>query len=556
VGLDLALRLQPDASRLTLAHFLADVAASYGDRPALRFAGADTSYAQLERESIALARALVGAGVVKGARVALQMANRPEWATAAFAVALAGGVLVPVNTFATPEEADYILRHSDASVLLVQERLLRHAYLDDLRARHPEIADAQPGKIRCPALPYLRSVFAHGADGWGALRKLGGDVSEDLLRAMADEVTPSDDALIIYTSGTTAHPKGIVHTQRAPVVQSYRFAEYMDLLPEDRVFTAQPFFWTAGIAMSLGATLAAGACLVLQESFDAAGALDLIEAEGVTAIHAWPHQEQALAEHETAASRDLSRARKVEWTSPLARLVGLERDEWSMHASYGLSETFTLASALPARTPPETRRPSSGRPLPGMQLRIVDPETGAPLDGETEGEIAVKGATLMRGYHKVDAELYLDSDGFFRTQDGGWLDKEGHLHWTGRLSNLIKTGGANVSPLEIESRLTKYPGLLAGLAVGVPHPTLGEAIVLVAVHGDGAAPDGEAIRAYLREHLAVYKVPKLVLPFRDDEIAYTGNQKIQTGPLREAALARLRRDRLEIDGFSYHEEGT
>ena len=553
---DLALRLQPDASRLTLAHFLVDVAAKFGDRPALRFAGADTSYAELERESLALARALVGAGVVKGTRVALQMANRPEWATVAFAVALTGGVLVPVNTFATPEEADYILRHSDASVLLLQERLLKHAYLDDLRARHPEVADAEPGRIRCPALPHLRSVFACGSEGWAGLLPLGSDVPLDLVHAMASEVTPSDDALIIYTSGTTAHPKGIVHTQRAPVVQSYRFADYMDLVPEDRVFTAQPFFWTAGIAMSLGATLAAGACLVLQESFDAAEALELIEAQGVTAIHAWPHQEKALAEHGSGGLRDLSRARKVEWTSPLARLVGLERDEWSMHASYGLSETFTLASALPARTPAEVRRPTSGQPLPGMQLRIVDPETGAALGDETEGEIAVRGATLMRGYYKVDAELYLDPDGFFRTQDGGWLDKEGYLHWTGRLSNLIKTGGANVSPLEIESQLTKYPGLLAGLAVGVPHPTLGEAIVLVAVHGDGAPPDGKTIRAYLRERLAVYKVPKLVLPFRDDEIAYTGNQKIQTGPLREAALARLRRDGLEIDGFTYREEGS
>lgn len=262
-----------------------------------------------------------------------------------------------------------------------------------------------------------------------------------------------------------------------------------------------------------------------------------------------------MAEHESAASRNLTRARKVEWTSPLAKLVGLERDEWSMHASYGLSETFTLASALPARTPAELRRPTSGRPLPGMTLRIVDPETGAPLDGETEGEIALKGVTLMRGYHKVDAELYLDSDGFFRTQDGGWIDKEGYLHWTGRLSNLIKTGGANVSPLEIEGQLTKYPGLLAGLAVGVPHPTLGEAIVLVAVHRDGEAPDGEAIRAWLRERLAVYKVPRCVLAFRENEIAYTGNQKIQTGPLREAALARLQRDAVEIDGFSYRNGG-
>jgi acyl-CoA synthetase (AMP-forming)/AMP-acid ligase II len=186
-----------------------------------------------------------------------------------------------------------------------------------------------------------------------------------------------------------------------------------------------------------------------------------------------------------------------------------------------------------------------------MELRVLDPATGAPLPPGAHGEIAVRGVTLMRGYYKVPPEHALDANGFFRTQDGGSLDADGHLHWSGRLSNLIKTGGANVSPLEIEGALRAYPGLRAALAVGVPHPTLGEVVVLCAVAEDGGGLDGEALRAFLRERLAPYKVPRRVLFFRPEELAYTGNQKIQLGPLRAAALARLAEEDADIAGHRY-----
>ena len=551
---------EPRAARLTLPDFLREIAARHASRLALRFPdeARELRYRELEREARVLARALVGAGVVKGARVALLMGNRPEWAVAWLAAGLVGAVLVPVSTFAPAEERDWILRHGDASLLLMQPALAGHRYRDELLARHPSLAGASPGRIRCAALPHLRRVACLGSGTLGAVESwesfLGGaeGVSDGLLDAVAAEVFPSDDALIIYTSGTTERPKGILHSQRTPVIQSLRFAEYMGLAPEDRVFTSQPFFWTAGIAMSLGATLAAGACLVLQETFDAGRALEAIERERINVVHAWPHQEQAFGEHPDAGRRNVANVRKTRFSSPLARLAGLEKDVWGMDASYGLSETFTIAAALPADSPAEQRARSSGRPLPGTLLRIVDPGTGAPLPAGEPGEIAVKGATLMRGYYKLEPELAFDADGWFRTQDGGSLDEEGHLHWTGRLSNLIKTGGANVSPLEIEAALRSYPGLRAALAVGVPHPTLGEAVVLCAVREEGA-PEvvGEALREFLRERLAPYKVPRRVLLFSPEELSFTGNQKIQVGPLREAALARLAAERAEIAGHRY-----
>jgi fatty-acyl-CoA synthase len=166
----------------------------------------------------------------------------------------------------------------------------------------------------------------------------------------------------------------------------------------------------------------------------------------------------------------------------------------------------------------------------------------------------LKGATTMRGYHKVPPENVFDRDGWFHTQDGGHLDAQGQLHWSGRLSNLIKTGGANVSPVEIQELLEGHPQLRLGIPVGVEHPTLGEALVLCAVAMEGTAPAEEELRAWLRQRLAAYKVPKRVLFFRAGELAYTANQKVQVAPLREAALARLRAEGAVIEGHRYAPE--
>ena len=544
------LRLQPDPARYTLPRFLDDVAERHGARVALRFEGRDTSYAELRAEARRIAKGLVARGVGKGTRVAVLMANRPEWVTAVLGAALTGAVVVPVNTFATPDELDYVLRHADAAWLLLQPNVLKHAFLDDLRARHPEIAAARSGAIRCAALPQLRGVVALGRD-WDTLRAGGFDVPDALLDEISAEIHPSDEALVIYTSGTTARPKGVAHRQRTPVIQAWRFAELMGFGPADRVYTAYPFFWTAGIAMALGATLAAGATLVLHEIFEPGEALALAAKERATSLQVWPHQAKAMAEHPDAARTDLTSVRKIEFSSPLAKLAGIEKDEWGIYSSYGMSETFTLATAVPAETPAERRKGTHGPALPGTEVRIVDPHTGAVLPPGEKGEIAVKGLTLMSGYAKVEPELFLDSYGFFHTQDGGHLDAMGELHWSGRLSNLLKTGGANVSPLEIEERAGRHPGVRSAHAVGVPHPTLGEAIVLCVVPTEGATVDVPGLEAFLREALSAYKLPRAVFLLGPGEVTYTGTQKVQVEPLRELAHAKLCERAVTIAGHRY-----
>jgi acyl-CoA synthetase (AMP-forming)/AMP-acid ligase II len=225
--------------------------------------------------------------------------------------------------------------------------------------------------------------------------------------------------------------------------------------------------------------------------------------------------------------------------------------DWGPGGSYGLSETFTIAAAIPSDSPFELRRTTSGRALPGVEIRIVEPQTSRALPVGEHGEIAVKGMVLMRGYYKVEPEQWQDADGYFHTGDGGWIDAEGYLHWTGRIDDLIKTGGANVSPLEIDRALEEFAELRAARAVGVPHPVLGQVIVLCAVRAQDSSVAEDDVRGYLRARLSAYKVPRRVLFFDPGQLELTGTQKIRVGPLREAALARLAAERAVIEGHAY-----
>lgn len=550
------LRLQPDSSRFTWAKFLEDVVARHGDHCAIRFEGRDISSRDIEVDARRLAKALAASGVGKGMRVAVHMANRPEFAVASFAIAMLGAVLVPVNTFATPEEREYILRHSDSALLLFQRRLLKHDFLKELLHILPELNSPPAGPLYNSKTPQLRQVVALGLEqpygcvqAWDTFLERGDDLPDGVLDAMIAEVYPADEGLIIYTSGTTSRPKGVLHMQRAAVIQSWHIADYQRLSTNDRVWTTYPFFWSAGICMALGATMAAGATLVLQETFEPGAALQCLVDERANATQCWPHQAKAMAEHPLYRTLDLSHIDKEVYR--LQPDIDPALDVWGTQGSFGMTETFTFTSNLPADAPVDLRRETAGKPLPGMSVRILDKETGAPLVTGEEGEIAVKGLTLMRGYYKVEPEATFDADGYYHSQDGGHLDTHGYLHWEGRLSNIIKTGGANVSPLDIEEALLGFANMRVGIAFGAPHPSLGEVIVLCAVVMEGHTLDETAILASLKKRLAAYKLPRKILLFEESDLNFTGNQKIQSGKLIEQALTRLRDEAIEIDGVNY-----
>lgn len=558
-GRGAALEIPVPEADLTLGRFVDEVARRYGGNESLVFGSRRYSYDDLRSHVRSAAKTLLALGVGKGTRIAVLLANTPEFIFITLSAASIGAVVVPMSTYAAPDERDYVLRHCDASLLVVQERLRSRRFVDELVDTHPALATGSPGGLADPAFPYLRRIVVvtppehqgdeDGVTGcarvipsierWQDVERRGEDVSDELLQGVMDEVHPMDDAMIIYTSGTTAHPKAVLHIQRAPCVQSWRWMQQLGLGPDDRIWTSFPFFWTAGFSMSLGGTFVAGACLVLQDVVEPAAALAVMEQEKVTTVHAFPHTNAALADHPDVHRRDLSSLRNLPQDSPLRAVAGISTVAGDPRAAFGLSETFTIATSIPSDSPYEMRVATHGRPLPGMGIRIVNPDTGDPVGTNDIGEIAVRGVTLMRGYYKAFPEECFDDEGWFRTNDSGYLDEEGYLHWTGRLSNLVKTGGANVSPVEVENRAVELGLFGITTVVGVPHPTLGEAVVLCAVPLTGATVGADEVQSRLRPVLASYKVPRRVLYFSEEELSFTGTDKVRTALVRELAMRRL-----------------
>jgi fatty-acyl-CoA synthase len=204
-----------------------------------------------------------------------------------------------------------------------------------------------------------------------------------------------------------------------------------------------------------------------------------------------------------------------------------------------VTETFTIVTAYDSGTSAEIVGDSYGQALPGNTLKIVDPLAGTVVRRGERGEIAVKGPTLMLGYVGIPREDSLDAEGFFHTGDGGFVDDRGYVYWEGRLNDIIKTGGANVSPVEVDLILNTFPGIRIGHTVGVPHETLGEMVVACAVPHEGASIDEAAIRDFLKEKLASYKVPRRVLFFQEHELSLTGSAKVKSAALRELVVKRL-----------------
>ncbi len=545
------LSAEPGLGALTLPGFLREVTAMYSEREALVFRTAQGvtrwTYAELWERAIDVARALRACGIGKDGRVGVLMTNRPEWIAAVFGTSLAGGVAVTLSTFTTPPELDHLLQVSGVSVLLFEREVLKKDFAAVLTELDPEIGKASRGALQSAKYPFLRSLAmvgeaALGIDTWDVFLARGHNELREVVEATAAAVHPSDAAVLFFSSGSTSKPKGILSAHRGVSIQMWRFRRMYRFDPGDNVrcWTANGFFWSGNFAMSLGSTLACGGALVLQPTFVAAEALELMQAERVNFPFAWPHQWAQLESAPNWGQVDLSSMRFVDFRTPVARHPTVSTKWFEPGHAYGNTETFTITTCFPANTPPEVHAGSSGEALPGVTLKIVDPLTGTVVPRGERGEICVKGPTLMLGYIGTPLDETLDAEGFFPTGDGGYLDDIGRLFWEGRLTDIIKTGGANVSPLEVDEALANHSGVKVTHTVGVPHETLGEVIVACVVPHEGASLEAGEIRTFLRERLASYKVPRHVLFFRAEEIALTGNAKIKSGDLRHLAAKRLR----------------
>ncbi len=551
------LREEPGLGAQTIPGYLREITERFADNEALVMYGADGverwSYRDLWDRSVEVAQALIAAGVGKDSRVGILMANRPEFMSALFGTAMAGGVSVALSTFSTPAELDALLKASGVSILLFEDRVLKQDFSAILRELEPAVDTAVPGELESRQFPFLKRLVrldsttegkrdnalnAAGFQQWDDFLGGGEGIPADIVEGRAQSVHPSDLGGIFFSSGTTSLPKGILHAQRAFAIQWWRWPRVMSIKEPARSWTGNGFFWSGNVTMVVGTALSTGGALILQPYFEAQTALKLIEAERVSFLGGRPHQWARLQAAPGWDAADLSSAHYITKGELVMEHPTVNTD-WQLPMSYGTTETMTINCAYTADTPAEQYAGSFGEPLPGNILKIVDPLTRELVPRGERGEVCIKGPTLMLGYIGKTVEETLDEQGFYCTGDGGYVDEQGRLYWEGRLDDIIKSGGALVSPEEVDTAIAAYPGVKRTQTIGLPHDTLGEIVVACIVPVEGTTLEEHAITDFLRQRLASFKVPRTILFFREEDFALTGNEKVKTGELREAAARRL-----------------
>ncbi|MBU6267542.1 MAG: acyl--CoA ligase [Sphingomonadales bacterium] len=549
---------EPGIGPLTIAAYLREVVARHGPAEALVLRTPTTriawSYDDLLARSLEVARSLVALGTARNTRVGFLMTNRPEFLATLFGIALAGGIPVALSTFSTEPELDYMLKASQIAVLLYENQVLKKDFGAMLTALEPAIA-TQSGELVSARFPFLRRLAVlggvpggpepldapgHGTvESWQQFLSHGAATPDDVVFARADCTHPNDPGGIFFSSGTTSLPKGIAHSQRAFAIQWWRWPRVFAMHEPVRAWTGNGFFWSGNVSMVVGSALSTGGAVILQRWFDEAEAIDLIQHERVAFANGRPHQWARFHTAPNWATADLSSLRYVTRKELIQQHPTAAHLTWEVPMSFGTTETMTICTSRVANVDEAFYAGSMGAPLPGNTLKIIDPLTRELMPLGQKGEMCIKGPTLMSGYLGKAPEQCFDAEGFYCTGDAGHVDDQGRFFWDGRLTDMIKTGGANVAPQEVDDLLAKYPGVKRAQTVGVPDDLLGEMVVTCIVPVDGATLQEAPIVAYLKPHLASFKIPRRVLFFTDADYALTGNEKIQAGKLRDIAVARL-----------------
>ena len=495
------------------------------ERPFLVAGERRATYAQVSREVGALAAALADLGVEVGDRIAVNLPNWPEWVATTLAAARLGAVVVPINPGLGYHEFSYQLRHAEASVVVSAES---HDGRDFVELFDELIAE----------LPDLQYLVAIGSgDYWYDDRVFP---YRDLVSRGAQLEVPGPErdadatAAILYTSGTMGKPKGVCLSHRSLVGTAALAGEALGVTGDDVVLAAVPLFTVFGASVVTGA-VAAGATLVLEERFEASEAVALMAREQVTVCHGVPTMFQLLVREQGFTREALPALRTgIIAGSPVAPdLVQAVRRTCEVEIAYGLTETGPTVSITRRDDPPARRSETVGRPLPGVEVRIVDLSSGELHGREAVGELAVKGPNVMSGYYRMPAETRrsFTPEGYFLTGDLAMLEADGYVRIVGRRKEMIIRGGHNIYPREVEDVVRAHPAVEEVCVVGLPHEILGEQVCACVVPVEGAILRGEDITEFAREQMADYKVPDLVRFF--DALPMTASGKVRRRELAQ-----------------------
>ena len=494
------------------------------------------TYGEVERASADYAARLLAAGCGKGTRVALQFPNGVRWLVRWLACARIGAVPVPVNVFLKGPELRTLLVHADIHLLLTATDPTDEDYLAAVESAMPELAGGRTPQLLIPGVPYLRGIWTSGpTDRPWAIHDVEQDrkqIDDVLLSLVEEQVTPADVAVIVYTSGTTAAPKGVVLTHGALVRHGANVSVLQKITPDDRFYSVSPFFWIGGLVVTLLSVMHAGATVLTNHRFSADRCLDFLAAERATIVRLYPNARRALEEHPRFADTDLSSVRAgLEWPTP-------DPDRMMRtHGALGMTETcgpHIYSSEWPPPFPTEFPG-SHGPPVPGDEHKIVG-DDGRELPPGQVGEILVRGYTLMQGLYKREREEVFEPGGWYRTGDLGYF-RDGVLFFRGRLKKVIKSAGSNVSPEEVELALASQPSVERAFVLGTPAGDRGEDVVAAVVALDRI--DGEELRARLRDRLAGFKVPRHIAVLKPEEVPLLASgEKVDTRALRALIVTR------------------
>ena len=539
------------AANLTFGDLPGEAARRFGDREALLFRDRRYSFRQISQEVDRLARGFIHIGVAPGERVCLWLTNCPEWIFAMFALARIGAVHVPVNTRFRVADLEYVLVQSEAATLITHDVSGPVDYLAMARELLPAPRDPDDRLVRTAAVPAMRRLVIKsdrrhpGVYSWPDVLDGARHVDEAVLRARAAAVRPTDTVFIMYTSGTTGFPKGVMRDHSLLRSMLDRHAR-LGITERDVIINYLPLFHIFGYVDGPLGTLIGGHRQVLTETFDAEAALDLVEREGATLLHGFETHMKALADAQEARPRNLSTLRTGILAVGMASAVPTAYRARRLLApirhltAYGITEVGANVSMSDLDATDEQACETSGRACPGFELRVVDPETGRDRPVGVAGELWVRTRYMMQGYYGKPEETAraLDTDGWFHTGDMALLRPDGYMRFVGRYKDMLKVGGENVDPMEVEGHLLRHPAVHQVAVVGYPDARLTEVAVAFVIPKDGAAITGAALIAACRGRIASFKIPRHV--FLVDSLPTTSSGKIRKVDLREQARRLLR----------------
>jgi fatty-acyl-CoA synthase len=538
--------------KMTIGELLDAAVDRYPENDALVYheLGLRYTYREFQQECERAAKGLMALGIKRGEHILIWATNVPEWVILQFAAAKMGAVLVTANTNYKSFEIKYLLEQSDSTTLLFMEGTKEINFTEVVYELCPELVDSMPGRLNCKKLPRLKNVVFLGEDehpgifSWPQLLKLGESVSDEELQARQLSLDADDVANMQYTSGTTGFPKGVMLTHYNLVGNAISIGRCMNLGPEDRMCIPVPLFHCFGCVMGTLSCVAWGATMLPMLVFNPVKVLEVVEAEKCTALHGVPTMFITELEVLEKNHYDTSSLRTgimagapcpIEVMKAVVDRMGMSE----IVITYGQTEASPGITMTRTQDPLEIRVSTVGRALPGIEVKILDPETGEQLEQGKQGEICARGYNVMKGYYKMPeaTAAVIDSEGWLHTGDLGVMDKDGYVSITGRLKDMIIRGGENIYPREIEEFLYTHPQVKDVQVVGVPSEKYGEEVMAFIQLKEGSRVKPEEIKEYCKGKIARYKIPRYIQFV--SSYPTTANGKVQKYKLREQAIKKL-----------------